>query len=221
MIPENSMSRSKGRWPELRCSDLWCRSWTGGQSASSPSGLILSTIPKSISDGVSKCSLTPVSDASGSRPGTAALRPRRSTACSLIISKNCAMAVRPSIQPMVNAFAVHTIPARRCKPGRRGWELEGGRGFVSSERGRSATAPDVMRRFFSCARTFEYFSRIQIFKRQTCNLRRQNNAAQRFGRHLRGFIFSAPRPTFTFRKNVAKFRGGRGYVMTAFSERAR
>ena len=158
MIPENAMSRSKGRWPELRCSDRWCRSRTGGQSASSPSGLIPSTIPKSISDGVSKCSLTRASGASGSRMGTAAPRLRPSIGYSRITSRSFATAVHPSIQQTANASAVHTTPARRCKPGRRGRELEGGRGFISLRGGDPATAPYAMRRFFSWAQSFELFS---------------------------------------------------------------
>jgi hypothetical protein len=151
-MPKQSTTKRKGkrRWRESRCSHPWYRSRTDGQSASSPSGLILSTIPKSISDGVSKCSLTPALGASGSRPGSAVSRPRRSIGCSLIISRSFAMAAHPSTQPTVNAFAVPTTPARPCKPGRAGQALgEGGRGFLSLRGGDPATAPHVMRRFFS------------------------------------------------------------------------
>jgi hypothetical protein len=160
-MPKQSTTKRKGkrRWRELGCSHPWCRGRMDGQSASSPSGLIPSTIPKGISDGVSRCSLTPASDASGSRPVPAVSRPRRSIGCSLIISKSFAMAAHPSTQPTVNAFAVYITPARRCKSGWRGWEQEeGGRGFISSGRGRSATAPHAMRRFFSWAQSFELFS---------------------------------------------------------------
>jgi hypothetical protein len=42
----------------------------------------------------------------------------------------------------------------------------GGRGFNSFERGRPATAPTVMRRFFPSAETFALFSRNQTIKRR-------------------------------------------------------
>jgi hypothetical protein len=128
-MPKQSRTKRKGkrRWRESRSSHPWCRGRMDGQSASSPSGLIPFTIPKSISDGVSKCSLTPASDASGSRPGTAASRPRRSIGYSLIISKSFATAAHPSTQPNGQCLcgAHHTrktvqARANRSGIGRRG-----------------------------------------------------------------------------------------------------
>jgi hypothetical protein len=221
-MPKRSTRKGKGerRWRETRCSHPWCRSRTAEPSTSSPSGLVQFTIPKSISYGVSKCCLTPVSDANGSRPGPAASRPRRNIGCSLIISRSFAMAVHPLTQPMANAFAVPTTPSRQSKPGRRDQALgEGGKGFLSLARGRPATAPDLMRRFFSAAKTFDYFSRIQKFKRQTHNLLRQINGARPSRRRLAGFIFLKPRRGVKPAKKCREIPEG-GYVMTAFAERA-
>jgi hypothetical protein len=42
---------------------------------------------------------------------------------------------------------------------------QGGRGFISLESGRPATVPTLMRRLFLGPGSFEFFSRIQTFKR--------------------------------------------------------
>src|SRR4029077_6881170 len=118
--------------------------------------------------------------------GAAAPRLRPTIGCSLITSKSFATAVQPLIQQTVNAFAARTTRARRCKPGPRGWELgEGGRGFISSERGRSATAPILMRRFFSGTRTFDYFPGNQIIKPRS----RQIPLVKQCGPTIEAFAF--------------------------------
>jgi hypothetical protein len=168
MIFGEFISRSSGGWRESRCSGLWCRSPTGEQSALSPNGQIPSTIPRSTSDGVSKCFLTPASGANGLRMGAAAPRLPLNIGCSPITSKNSAMAERRSTRATVNASAVPITPARPCKPGQTDGVLtEGGRGFISLEIDRPATAPTLMQRFFLAPGSFDFFSRNQIFKRRS------------------------------------------------------
>jgi hypothetical protein len=120
MVPKRSakIGGSNRRWRESRCLGPWCRSPMGERSASSKSGQIPSTIPKSISDGVSRCSLPLALGASGSRMGAAAPRTHRNTGCSLITSRNSATVAPRSIQETVSACAVPTTPAKPCKPGR-------------------------------------------------------------------------------------------------------
>jgi hypothetical protein len=208
MILEQSISRSSGRWRKSRCSDLWCRRRAGGQSASSPSALIPSTIPKSISDGVSRCFSMPASGASGLRTGAAARRLHRNIGCSLITSKSCAMAVHRSIQQTANAFAVPTIPVKPCKPGRTGELLPaGGRGFNSLRRGCPATAPTLMRRFFFGPKLLIFFKRNQVFQTLDSKFLRRNKADRSASHRVRPFIFQRA-PGGRFRKIVAKFPGG-------------
>jgi hypothetical protein len=147
---EPELLRGSGRqWRESRCSDPWYRGRTGEQSALSPNGQIPSTIPRSTSDGVSKCSITLASDASGLRMAAAAPRSRLNIGCSPITSRNSAMAEHRSTPATVNASAVPITPARPCKPGQTDGVLtEGGRGFISLEIDRPATAPTLMRRLF-------------------------------------------------------------------------
>lgn len=162
-MSKQSISRSSGRWRKSRCSDLWYRCRAGGRSRSSPSALIPSTIPKSISDGESRYFSMPASGASGLRTGAAARRLRRNIGCLLITSKSCAMAAHRSIQQTANAFAV-LIPVRLCKPGRTGQVLPaGGRGFNSLRSSCPATAPTLMRRFFSWPQTFDFFQEKSSF----------------------------------------------------------
>jgi hypothetical protein len=217
-------SRRKRQWRESKCPDPWCRNRTAEQYASNPREQIPFISPMSTNDGERKCCLTQVSGASGSRKRAAAPKLHLSTGCSLITSKNSAMAAHPSIQPTVNAFAADTTPARRCKSGRRGWELEGGRGFISLQRGNPATAPDLMRRFFSRARTFDYFSGNQ--KNQTANL--QFAQANQSGLDIRSALYSiyflgasADVHLPKKRREIPGGGEGRGCVMTAFSEGAR
>jgi hypothetical protein len=178
---------SDRRWRESRCSGPWCRGRTSEQSGSSLNGQIPSTIPTNTSDGVSKCSSTLASGASGLKMGAAAPRLRPSIGCSRITSKSFATAALRSTLPTVNVSAVPTTPARPCKPGRTDKILaEGGRGFNSLEGSRPVTAPDLMRRFFSCPRTFDYFYGNQII--QTMNL--QFAQVNQCGLDIRSALYS-------------------------------
>jgi hypothetical protein len=216
MIPERSMttSRGKGQWRESRRSDPWCRSRTGEQSASSLNGQIPSTIPTSTSDGVSKCSSTLASGASGLRTGAAAPRLRPNIGCSRITSKSSAMAAPPSTQPMANAFAEPITPARPFKPGRADKVLdEGGRGFISLEGSRPVTAHGLMRRFFLAPELLNFFLGFKKSNAdgQPFSLSKQSSRA--IQAPLSGYLFSqvvAPLAEVTLSKNVAKFGGG-GY----------
>jgi hypothetical protein len=214
MVPKRSVTKDgdKRQWQESRRSGHWCRSPTGEQSALSLNGPTPSTISKSISDGVSKCSSMLASDASGLRMGAAAPRLRRSIGCSRITSGSSAMAEQPSTQAMVNASAVPTTPARPRKPERAGDVLDkGGRGFNSLEGSVPVTAPTLIRRFFFGPRTFELFSRNQKFKLDRCDYRRQNNAALPSGPGLSSINFlTAAVGRIAIRKIVAKFPGGGG-----------
>jgi hypothetical protein len=84
----------------------------------------------------------------------------------------------------------------------------GGRGFNSSKRGRPATAPILMRRFFSSAKTFDYFFGNQIFKRRS----RQFLLAEQSGLAIEvpafEHLFSRRGDGRAIRKIVAKFPGG-------------
>jgi hypothetical protein len=122
--------------------------------------------------------------------------------------------VHRSIQQMANAFAVPTIPVRRCKPGRTGEILpSGGRGFNSLRSGCPATAPTLMRRFFLVAKTFDFFKRNQVFQTLDGKFLRRNKADRSVSHRFRAFIFRRA-PGGRFRKIVAKFPGGEG-VMTS------
>ena len=84
----------------------------------------------------------------------------------------------------------------------------GGRGFNSSRRSRPATAPILMRRFFSCAKTFDYFSGNQTIKPRSPKIMlvkqcRPTSEAVTF-EHL----FSPAQDALLSKKNVAKFPGG-------------
>src|SRR5260370_17344444 len=148
-------SRRKRQWRESGCSDPWYRNRTAVQHKSSPREPIPYTIPRSTSDGVSKCSLVLASGASGLRMGAAAPRLRPNIGCSRITSKSSATAAPPSTQPMVNASVVPTTPASPCKLGPTDKVLdEGGRGFNSLKRGRPPTPPLLLHEFFPGPRTF-------------------------------------------------------------------
>jgi hypothetical protein len=190
MILEQSISRSSRQWRKSRCSGLSCRSRTDEQSASSRSALIPSTIPKSISDGVSRCFSMLASDVSGLRAGAAARRLHHTIGCLLITSRSCAMGVHRSIQQTANAFAVPTTPVRPCKPERTGEMFPtGGRGFNSLRSGCPATAPTLMRRFFSWPQTFDFFKRNQVFQTLDGKFLRRNKADRLVSHRFRAFIF--------------------------------
>jgi hypothetical protein len=177
------------------------------------SGQIPSTIAKSISDGVSKCSLTRASGASGSRMGTAAPRLNPSIGCLPTTSKSSATVVHPSIQQTANAFAVRTTPARRFKQEPRGWELdEGGRGFNSSERGRFATAHTLMQRFFLVPGVLNFFPGIKN-SNSLAAISFDETMLSTFRPRLSGNLFS-PRPvpsTIAFQKLSRNSLGGVGH----------
>jgi hypothetical protein len=92
----------------------------------------------------------------------------------------------------------------------------GGRGFNSSKRGHPATAPTLMRRFFSGVKTFDYFSGNQIFKRRS----RQFLLTKQGGLAIEVLafehLFSRRGDGRAIRKTVAKFPGGG--MTTASSE---
>jgi hypothetical protein len=180
MISEQSMSRGKGRWRKSRCSDLWCRSRAGGQSAWMPSGLIPSTIPKSISDGASRHFSMRTSGASGLRAGVVARRLLRNIRCSPITSKSCAMAGHPSIRQTANVFAVPTIPARPCKPGRTGKVPDEGVGGLFPPRGRSLQPHlSSCRDFFPVPKLLNIFPGIKHSNVDRNNFCRRNNGVRR------------------------------------------
>lgn len=208
-MSKQSISRSSGRWRKSRCSDLWYRCRAGGRSRSSPSALIPSTIPKSISDGESRYFSMPASGASGLRTGAAARRLRRNIGCLLITSKSCAMAAHRSIQQTANAFAV-LIPVRLCKPGRTGQVLPaGGRGFNSLRSSCPATAPTLTQRFFLGTRTFDYFPEIKDFKHLASKFLRQNKVDRLAGHSFRAFIFHQPPGAVVSEKLSRNSGGGR------------
>jgi hypothetical protein len=87
----------------------------------------------------------------------------------------------------------------------------GGRGFISSWRGRPATAPTPMRRFFLSPGSFELFSRIQTFKRRRRPFVQANQCLPGLRAAASGHLFSLRRlRRSAIRKIVAKFPGGRG-----------
>jgi hypothetical protein len=110
---------------------------------------------------------------------------------------------------------VPTIPVRPCKPGRTG-EIHpaGGRGFISLRSGCPATAPILMRRFFSWLQTFDFFKRNQVFQTLDSKFLRRNKADRSVSHRFRAFIFQWA-PGGRFRKIVAKFPGGGRGAMTS------
>src|ERR1700733_4629993 len=82
--------------------------------------------------------------------------------------------------------------------------LRWGRGFNSLERSRPATAPILMRRFFSWPQTFDFFKRNQVFQTLDSKFLRRNKADRLVSHRFRAFIFQRA-PGGRFRKIVAKF----------------
>jgi hypothetical protein len=90
-------------------------------------------------------------------------------------------------------------------------DRRGGRGFISSKRRRSATAPVLTcRNFFLVPKRLIYFPEFKQFKRHRSYFLRQNNVRGSLRPPLSGIYFLEAPWAALVRKNVAKFPGGGG-----------
>jgi hypothetical protein len=98
----------------------------------------------------------------------------------------------------------------------------GGRGFISLERGRPATAPTLMRRVFLGPASFEFFSKNQTIKRRRRPFVQAKQCSPGIRAMASGHLFSrrgqAEKPSEKLSRNS---RGGGGVRHDRFFERAK
>jgi hypothetical protein len=89
------------------------------------------------------------------------------------------------------------------------FEQRGGRGFISLEGSRPASAPTLMQRFFLVPELLNYFLGIKNSNVDRCDFPRQNNAARPSEPRLSSIYFPAAAAERTaIRKMSRNYRGG-------------